>query len=247
MSGVKPIIRELKQAALKGFAHADKKLHHLADNVANHVDDIALRVRGQDRFEGRDAPWALRGGWDRNSSTQPRDFTDGGQYDHAHKKDRPDPDSYLSEGYIENHLARFENGASRIYVSKSLNDWGPAQGDHQVFVFPTDELKHVLDEAGHDTDKLEKLLGLDPGSYRDEFGNPLNVEIRHFSPEELTDLHVPNGREDGANENWLPGGYLPTGIPEGVIRMPDGATGANNGGGGPASWPGTFGGNYDLH
>lgn len=247
MSAVKPIIRELKQAALKGFAHADHKLHQLTDNIGNHLDDIVLRVRGKDKFDGRNASWSLRGGWDRNASTKPNDFADGGRYDYANKKSRPDPDTYLSDEYIRKHLARFDNGGSRIYVSQSLTDWGPGQGDHTVFVFPKDELADVLKKAGNDTDKLEDLLGLDRGSFRDpDTGMPLDVEIRHFTREELGDLSMPSGREDGANPNWLPGGELPTGIHEAVGTMPDTATGDRNGGGGPSTWPGTPGGSYPL-
>ena len=52
MSAIKPIIREVKQSVLKGFAHAKDKLHQLADNIVKHVDDVARQVRGQDRFDG---------------------------------------------------------------------------------------------------------------------------------------------------------------------------------------------------
>ncbi|PVE96729.1 MULTISPECIES: hypothetical protein [unclassified Microbacterium] len=52
MSAIKPIIREVKQSVLKGFAHAKDKLHQLADNIVKHVDDVGVRVRGQDRFDG---------------------------------------------------------------------------------------------------------------------------------------------------------------------------------------------------
>ncbi|WP_435749087.1 hypothetical protein [Microbacterium sp. PMB16] len=52
MSAIKPIIREVRQAVLKGFAHAKDKLHQVADNITHHVDDVAKRVRGQDRFDG---------------------------------------------------------------------------------------------------------------------------------------------------------------------------------------------------
>ncbi|WP_350350192.1 hypothetical protein ABS642_11675 [Microbacterium sp. A8/3-1] len=51
MSAIKPIIREVKQSVLKGFAHAKDKLHQLADNITKHVDDVAVRVRGQDKFD----------------------------------------------------------------------------------------------------------------------------------------------------------------------------------------------------
>ena len=45
MSAIKPIIRELKQAALKGFAHADHKLHQLTANMDGHLDDVIRQVR----------------------------------------------------------------------------------------------------------------------------------------------------------------------------------------------------------
>lgn len=54
MSAIKPIIREVKQSVLKGFAHAKDKLHGVADNLTQHVDDVARQVRGQDHFD--DAP-----------------------------------------------------------------------------------------------------------------------------------------------------------------------------------------------
>ncbi|MGB3731712.1 glycohydrolase toxin TNT-related protein [Microbacterium sp.] len=52
MSSVKPIIRELKQAAMKGFAHADLKLHQLTHNIDNHLDDVIRRVKDKDNFDG---------------------------------------------------------------------------------------------------------------------------------------------------------------------------------------------------
>ena len=53
MSAIKPIIRELKQAALKGFAHADHKLHQLTKNLDGHLDDVVRRVRDQDTYDGK--------------------------------------------------------------------------------------------------------------------------------------------------------------------------------------------------
>ncbi|WP_336648269.1 hypothetical protein [Microbacterium sp. MMO-10] len=53
MSSVKPIIRELKQAALKGFAHADHKLHQLTANMDGHLDDVIRQVRGRDHYDGK--------------------------------------------------------------------------------------------------------------------------------------------------------------------------------------------------
>ncbi|VXB41469.1 conserved hypothetical protein [Microbacterium sp. 8M] len=50
---VKKIIRELKQAALKGFAHADHKLHQLTANLDGHLDDVIRQVRDRDHYDGK--------------------------------------------------------------------------------------------------------------------------------------------------------------------------------------------------
>ena len=51
MSSVKPIIRELKQAALKGFSHLQGKFHQVADNMHGHLDDVIKQVKGNDHFD----------------------------------------------------------------------------------------------------------------------------------------------------------------------------------------------------
>ena len=56
MSAIKPIIREVKQSVLKGFAHAKDKLHQLADNITKHVDDVARQVRDVDTYDGPGSP-----------------------------------------------------------------------------------------------------------------------------------------------------------------------------------------------
>jgi filamentous hemagglutinin len=40
MSTIKPVIRELRQAVLKGFSHAKTRLHQLTDNINTHLDDL---------------------------------------------------------------------------------------------------------------------------------------------------------------------------------------------------------------
>lgn len=51
MSGVRPIMRELKQAALKGFAHADHNLHQVAANMDGHLDTVIREVRDRDNYD----------------------------------------------------------------------------------------------------------------------------------------------------------------------------------------------------
>jgi hypothetical protein len=91
MSAIKPIIREVKQSVLKGFAHAKDKLHQLADNLTEHIDDVARRVRGQDHFDnpngnggsGGNGPGNARPGFNADGSVNPDDFRtprDGAYY-----------------------------------------------------------------------------------------------------------------------------------------------------------------------
>ena len=110
-----------------------------------------------------------------------------------------------------------------------------------------DELQTILDETGGDAQQLALRLGMDADFYLDSDGNPLPVEIRNFTPDELSGLRMPSGNEGGANPSWIPGGYLPTGIPEAVIDVPESATGFGkidpDGSGGTdynhGLWPGT--------
>ena len=51
MSAIKPIIRELKDAALKGAVHAKDKLHQGADNLDGHLDDIIRKVKDRDVYD----------------------------------------------------------------------------------------------------------------------------------------------------------------------------------------------------
>ncbi len=56
MSGLRPVIRELREAAVKGGAHAKDRLHHLADNLDDHLDTVIRRVKDKDNFDGKPGP-----------------------------------------------------------------------------------------------------------------------------------------------------------------------------------------------
>jgi hypothetical protein len=51
MSAIKPILRELKQAALRGGVHAKDKLHQVTDNMNDHLDNVVRQVRDLDRYD----------------------------------------------------------------------------------------------------------------------------------------------------------------------------------------------------
>lgn len=219
------------------------------DGMPIHVRQLAEMFRKHGRAQQRnvtdihdldaaDAPEALRAGWRTDT-----DWTPGGVV--SWKGDAPDPSEYLDGDYITKHLARFEDGASRLYFSDSLHTYGPGQRDGTVFVFPTSELQRILEESGADAHHVANQLGMEPSWFHidNDLGKPLrDFEVRHFAPDELDGLRLPTGNEAGANDHWIPGGFLPTGIPEAVFDVPSTATGV---GGNldadynPGMWPGT--------
>ncbi|MFS0868094.1 hypothetical protein AB3M83_12275 [Microbacterium sp. 179-B 1A2 NHS] len=217
------------------------------DGMPVHVRQLAelFRKHGQkqnrntnrvDVLDSTDVPDALRDGWRTDSDWTPDAVL-------SWKGDAPDPSDYLDADYIAQHLARFDDGASRIYFSDTLHQFGPGQRDNTTFVFPTSELQNILDESGGSANEVADRLGLDREWFFDANGDPVPVEVRHFDPSELSNLRIPSGNEAGANDKWIPGGYLPTGIPEAVIDVPPSATGfgppSNPTDYNPGLWPGT--------
>ncbi|MFP7761252.1 hypothetical protein [Marisediminicola sp. LYQ85] len=52
MSAIKPVLRELREAGVKGGANLKDKLHQVADRLDNHMDDVIRRVKNNDRYDG---------------------------------------------------------------------------------------------------------------------------------------------------------------------------------------------------
>ncbi|KUI25590.1 hypothetical protein AU196_22535 [Mycobacterium sp. IS-1742] len=128
------------------------------------------------------------------------------------KGNRPDPSEYLPQEFIEHHLEKFDEGASRFMTAEALEDFGIGHRDGTTFVFPTRELETLMETTGGDRRALEQALGL-PNGYFDVDG-----VVRVDVPEPSNfDLRIPSGNEAGANDQWIPGGFLPTGMPEAVI------------------------------
>lgn len=229
------VIRPLKNALDDMPVH----VRQLSDMFRKHGQKQNRNTNTVTDLDGTNVPEALRDGWKKDTDWTPNDVVDAGW------GDRPEPGEYLDADYIEQHLARFDDGASRIYFSEALHTFGPGQRDHATFVFPTSELQKILDETGGNAHEVAERLGIDAQYFHidNDLTNPLkDVEIRHFAPEELTDLRMPSGNESGANENWIAGGYLPTGIPEAVFNVPETATGYGpnfDGDYNPGMWPGT--------
>lgn len=67
---------------------------------------------------------------------------------------------------------------------------------------------YLIQSSGGDLSAVEKTLGFDTGDlssgqYRIAFINDAQNKVK-----------IPIGNKDGANENWLPGGFTSGGMPE---------------------------------
>jgi hypothetical protein len=130
------------------------------------------------------------------------------------KGQRPDPSTYMTPDQINEHLAKFDKGASRFMTQGNLTKYGPSQRDGTSFMMPSSEADAVLAKANGDPEKLEDALGLPRGTLNN---NPL-VRVDVPSPRQLG-LRVPSGNEAGANDLWIPGGKLPDGTSEAVLDL----------------------------
>lgn len=127
---------------------------------------------------------------------------------------RPDPTTYLSGNYINRHLSKFEEGATRLMTEDSWAKYGPSHLDGASFVLPKKDVEIILSQAGGDRKKLEALLGLPEG----HFGPGAIVRVDVPNPKEYN-LRIPSGNEAAVNGLWIPGGKLPTGHLEAVVDI----------------------------
>ena len=126
------------------------------------------------------------------------------------KGQKPAPNSYLAQNYIDKHLRQFtEGGIVKIISTEPKGTVGHKGG---IFVLSEVELTKIIKEADGDIAKIEKALGFDQGSLGTD-----PVVVKFLSP---TGLRMPDGNELGANRDyWIPGGFTSGGIKEAVIDM----------------------------
>ncbi len=215
-----------------------RPMKNALDDMPVHVKQLAEMFRKHGRKQDRntsevqnldsaDVVHPLQNAWRNDTDWTPNDVVNAG------KGNRPEPSDYLDEDYVTKHLDQFANGATRIYKKESLDGYGPGNNG-TTYVFPSDQLQALMDQAKTPED-LAASLGLP-----DNFFVGADVELRDFAPNELDGLRMPSGNEGGTDKDaWIPGGYLPSGIPEAVINIPETSTGVNNGGFLPTNWPGS--------
>ena len=178
-----------------GIGEVIRPLKNSLDGVPVHVRQLAdmFRKHSQRQDLNRSQVTALdnvSGAWRTDTHWTPNAVV-------SWKGDAPDPGDYLDGDYISQHLARFDDGASRIYFSDTLHTYGPGQRDGSTFVFPTSELDEIIRNADGDVNIIADQLGMERSWFFDDNGDPLPLEVRHFDPSELSNLRMPSGNEAG--------------------------------------------------
>ncbi|MDR1348461.1 MAG: hypothetical protein LBJ63_08580, partial [Prevotellaceae bacterium] len=122
------------------------------------------------------------------------------------KGSRPLPEIYLDASYIQQHLAKFENGVTKISANPPSGAVGPPNG---TFVMPKQQADLLIEQANGNISRLEELLGLEKGTLGN---NPVRIDVSNPNG-----LRMPSGNESGANLLWIPGGQTTGGVLEATI------------------------------
>src|SRR5690606_14133293 len=128
------------------------------------------------------------------------------------KGSRPDPSTYLSQKYIDGHLAKFDDGAVRFTSREAFDKYGTI-GPVGGFVMPRSEFDKLLKETNKNLREVEKKLGLKEGYLGDD-----DTMILLIEKQDLNGIRMPSGNEGGADlDLWLPGGKTSGGVSEAVM------------------------------
>ncbi|WP_386698363.1 hypothetical protein [Lonepinella sp. MS14436] len=128
------------------------------------------------------------------------------------KGKRPDPSTYLPKEYIEQHLAKFDNGAVRITSLSSVKKYGTIGPENGGFVMPKQDFDLIVKHANGNLRLLEKYLGLDQGVLSNA-----DTGVFYIPKDQFKNLRMPTGNEGGANQQWIPGGNTSGGVSEAVM------------------------------
>lgn len=146
------------------------------------------------------------------------------------KGSRLDPSSYLSQEYIDAHLAQFDDGASIIMTKEQYINYVKGNStigiptDGTQFVLPKNYCDDIASKAAGDIGYYEKALGFDTGHFSDG-GGLIRIDIENLDG---LNLRIPSGNEAGANSHWIPGGKTDGGVPEAnsdlILNVPTNVT-----------------------
>lgn len=124
---------------------------------------------------------------------------------------RPQPNVYLKSQYIEQHLAKFDEGAVRFTSRSSLTSYGTL-GPDGGFVLPKKEFDSILQETGGNLAAIERKLGFDTGYLASD-----DLLIAIIEKDDIVNLRLASGNEGGANKFWIPGGYTSGDVSEAIM------------------------------
>ena len=130
------------------------------------------------------------------------------------KGNRPNPTEYLKAEYIKQHLKLFEKEgiASRIVSKDKFDEFGIGKPDlgKTEFVSRKTDIDDIL------------MLPIEEQSIK--LGIPIkDIEARNivridFKLSKDVKIEMPSGNEYATNEKWLPGGVLPEGNLEAIVK-----------------------------
>ncbi|MDO5616084.1 MAG: hypothetical protein Q4G16_07830 [Cruoricaptor ignavus] len=130
------------------------------------------------------------------------------------KGERPLPETYLSSSYIQQHLEKFndEGIVSRIVLKKDFDKYGVGKPDvgKTEFVSTKTEIDEILQLP---ISEQSRKLGIPVEQLQG--GEVLRIDFKLSSKYKV---EMSSGNEFGTNELWLPGGKLPGGNLEAIIR-----------------------------
>ena len=130
------------------------------------------------------------------------------------KGSRPDPSTYLDKDYIDNHLAKFDDGAVRFTKQSSIDKYGTL-GSKEAFTMPKSEFDDLFAETGGDLAQIETKLGLNAGDLTGD-----DAVIAWVKKTDLGEVKIPSGNEGGViDEFWIPGGKTSGGVSEAIIDL----------------------------
>jgi hypothetical protein len=127
------------------------------------------------------------------------------------KGSRPAPETYLKADYIQQHLAKFEEGIVRFTSRQAFETYGTLVPDGG-FVLPKKYLDDILSEAKGNLQVIEKKLGLESGYLNND-----DLMIVFIEKQDYRNIRIPSGNEGGTNPLWISGGIISGGIPEAVM------------------------------
>ncbi|MBN9157554.1 MULTISPECIES: hypothetical protein [unclassified Microbacterium] len=158
---IKPVIRELRQAVLHGMGHAQLRLHHLADNMVDHLDTVAREVADLDQVDD-----AVARGWWKDRKLRKGEKTEGGWH-FLPEDDRPfagDVPRYPGEYVLDLH-----GSPSAV------------QGADGSMLTAEDFAAHVRKHTDWDGTTPIRLFscstGADSDGFAQQLSNHLNVEV----------------------------------------------------------------------